>query len=134
MGRLEQRTAGYGYVEQDLEQKLTAVWKHSYDEINDRIKTIRPDGQNIDWLTYGSGHVHSLILSGQDIVSFERDDLHREKVRHYANGISQEQHYDEVGRLTQQNIVDGHEFVIRLIQWLYSKTKHRIMRFKKLNN
>lgn len=91
MGRLEQRTAGYGYVEQDLEQKLveefaydsngniiqaknsdsnlqwyydaagnvirehhqdyktnkTAVWKHSYDEINDRIKTIRPDGQNI---------------------------------------------------------------------------------------
>ncbi|AYO52823.1 RHS repeat-associated core domain-containing protein [Acinetobacter wuhouensis] len=154
MGRLEQRTAGYGHVEQDLEQKLieefaydsngniiqaknsdsnlqwyydavgnvirehhqdyktdkTAVWKHSYDEIDDRIKTIRPDGQNIDWLTYGTGHVHSLILNGQDVVSFERDDLHREKVRHYANGISQEQHYDEVGRLTQQNIVNGHEF------------------------
>lgn len=153
MGRLEQRTAGYGYAEQDLEQKLaeefvydsngnliqaknieinlqwyydavgnmvrehhqdhktnkTAVWKHSYDEINDRIKTIRPDGQNIDWLTYGTGHVHSLIVNGQDIVSFERDDLHREKVRHYANGISQEQHYDEMGRLTQQSIVHGHE-------------------------
>ena len=154
MGRLEQRTAGYGHVEQDLEQKLieefaydsngniiqaknsdsnlqwyydavgnvirehhqdyktnkTAVWKHSYDEINDRIKTIRPDGQNIDWLTYGTGHVHSLILNGQDVVSFERDDLHREKVRHYANGISQEQHYDVVGRLTQQRIVNDHEF------------------------
>lgn len=154
MGRLEQRTAGYGHVEQDLEQKLieefaydnngniiqakntdsslqwyydavgnvirehhqdykthkTAVWKHSYDEINDRIKTIRPDGQNIDWLTYGSGHVQSLILNGQDVVSFERDDLHREITRHYANGISQEQHYDVVGRLTQQNIVSGHEF------------------------
>ncbi len=154
MGRLEQRTAGYGYIEQDLEQKLieefaydnngniiqaknsesnlqwyydavgnvirehhqdhktnkTAVWKHSYDEINDRVKTIRPDGQNVDWLTYGSGHVHSLILNGQDVVSFERDDLHREIARHYANGISQEQHYDEVGRLTQQSIVNGHEF------------------------
>ncbi|WP_333668003.1 RHS repeat-associated core domain-containing protein [Acinetobacter guillouiae] len=154
MGRLEQRTAGYGHVEQDLEQKLveefaydsngnmiqaknsdsnlqwyydlvgnvirehhqdhktnqTAVWKHSYDEIYDRIKTIRPDGQNIDWLTYGTGHVHSLILNGQDVVSFERDDLHREKVRHYANGISQEQHYDVVGRLTQQRIVNDHEF------------------------
>ncbi|MCU4491830.1 RHS domain-containing protein [Acinetobacter guillouiae] len=154
MGRLEQRTAGYGHIAQDLEQKLieefaydsngnliqaknsdsnlqwyydavgnvirehhqdyktnqTAVWKHSYDEIDDRIKTIRPDGQNIDWLTYGTGHVHSLILNGQDVVSFERDDLHREKVRHYANGISQEQHYDEMGRLTQQSIVNGHEF------------------------
>lgn len=154
MGRLEKRTAGYGYVEHDLEQQLveefaydsngnliqaknaesnlqwyydavgnvirehhqdyktkkTGVWKHSYDEINDRIKTVRPDGQKIDWLTYGSGHVHSLIVNGQDVVSFERDDLHREIVRHYANGISQEQHYDTMGRLTQQNIVNGHEF------------------------
>ncbi|WP_369049644.1 RHS repeat domain-containing protein, partial [Acinetobacter baumannii] len=63
-----------------------------------------------DWLTYGSGHVHSLIVNGQDVVSFERDDLHREIARHYANGISQEQHYDTMGRLTQQNIVNGHEF------------------------
>ena len=89
---------------QDYKTNNTAVWKHSYDEINDRIKTIRPDGQNIDWLTYGTGHVHSLILNGQDIVSFERDDLHREIARHYANGISQEQHYDVLGRLTQQLI------------------------------
>lgn len=73
---------------QDHKTNKIAVWKHSYDEINDRIKTIRPDGQNIDWLTYGIGHVHGLIVNGQDIVSFERDDLHREKVRHYANGIS----------------------------------------------
>ncbi|EXE98069.1 hypothetical protein J671_3978 [Acinetobacter sp. 1130196] len=49
-------------------------------------------------------------MNGQDLISFERDDLHREIVRHYANGISQEQHYDTMGRLTQQNIVNGHEF------------------------
>ncbi|MDH2604970.1 type IV secretion protein Rhs, partial [Acinetobacter baumannii] len=154
MGRLEQRTAGYGHYgleleekqteefaydymgriiqaknaesnlqwyydavgnvirehHQDYKTKKTGVWKHSYDEINDRIKTVRPDGQKIDWLTYGSGHVHSLIVNGQDVVSFERDDLHREIARHYANGISQEQHYDTMGRLTQQNIVNGHEF------------------------
>lgn len=154
MGRLEQRQAGYGYTEQELEQKQveefaynnngqliqaknnesnlqwyydvvgnlvrehhqdhqthkTAVWKHSYDEINDRIKTIRPDGQQVDWLTYGSGHVHGLVLNGDDTVSFERDDLHRETVRHYTNGISQEQHYDELGRLTQQRVLNGHEF------------------------
>ena len=28
------------------------------------------DGQDIDWLTYGTEHVHeNLILNGQDIVS-----------------------------------------------------------------
>ena len=154
MGRLEQRTSGFGYKgqneleEQQLEEfaynshgqillaknaeskvewfydvvgnlvrehiqdnktHKTAVWKHGYDEINDRIKTIRPDGQDIDWLTYGTGHVHSLILNGQDIVSFERDDLHREIARHYANGLSQFEHFDEQGRLSQQQIVQGHE-------------------------
>ena len=153
MGRLEQRTAGYGHCGLELEEKqteefaydymgrilhaknaesnlqwfydaagnvikehqqdyksnTTAVWKHSYDEINDRIKTIRPDGQNIDWLTYGTGHVQSLIVNGQDLVSFERDDLHREVVRHYANGISQEQQFDLAGRLHSQIMLNEHD-------------------------
>ena len=153
MGRLEQRTAGYGHYGLELEEKqteefaydlmgrivqaknsesnlqwfydvagnlirehqqddkrnTTAVWKHNYDEINERIKTIRPDGQKIDWLTYGSGHVHGLTVNGQDLVSFERDDLHREMVRHYANGISQQQQFDHVGRLSSQIILNKHE-------------------------
>ena len=153
MGRLEQRTAGYGHYgleleakqteefaydymgrilhaknaetnlqwfydavgnvvkehQQDYKSNKTAVWKHSYDEINDRIKTIRPDGQNIDWLTYGTGHVQSLIVNGQDLVSFERDDLHREIVRHYANGISQEQQFDLAGRLHSQIMLNEHD-------------------------
>lgn len=153
MGRLEQRTVGYGHHglkleqqqteefaydfmgrllqaknaesnlqwfydaagnvikehQQDYKSHKTAVWKHSYDEINDRIKTIRPDGQNIDWLTYGTGHVQSLIVNGQDLVSFERDDLHREITRHYANGISQEQQYDLAGRLNSQIMLNEHD-------------------------
>ncbi len=153
MGRLEQRTAGYGHYGLELEEKQTeefaydymgriiqaknaqsnlqwfydaagnlvqehqqdykinktAVWKHQYDEINDRIKTTRPDGQIIDWLTYGSGHVQSLIVNGQDLISFERDDLHREIARHYANGVSQEQQYDLAGRLKSQMMLSEHE-------------------------
>lgn len=153
MGRLEQRTAGYGHYGLELEEKQTeefaydymgriiqaknaqsnlqwfydaagnlvrehqqdykinktAVWKHQYDEINDRLKTTRPDGQMIDWLTYGSGHVQSLIVNGQDLVSFERDDLHREIARHYANGVSQEQQYDLAGRLKSQMMLSEHE-------------------------
>lgn len=50
-----------------------------------------------------------MALNGEDIVSFERDDLHRETLRHYANGLSQQQSYDEVGRLTQQLMLNGHD-------------------------
>lgn len=95
--------------QQDYKINKTAVWKHQYDEINDRIKTTRPDGQIIDWLTYGSGHVQSLIVNDQDLVSFERDDLHREVARHYANGVSQEQQYDLAGRLKSQMMLSEHE-------------------------
>ncbi|HAV4592291.1 TPA: type IV secretion protein Rhs, partial [Acinetobacter baumannii] len=95
--------------QQDYKINKTAVWKHQYDEINDRIKTTRPDGQIIDWLTYGSGHVQSLIVNGQDLISFERDDLHREIARHYANGVSQEQQYDLAGRLKSQMMLSEHE-------------------------
>ncbi|ENV93688.1 hypothetical protein F937_03088 [Acinetobacter calcoaceticus ANC 3680] len=95
--------------QQDYKINKTAVWKHQYDEINDRIKTTRPDGQIIDWLTYGSGHVQSLIVNDQDLVSFERDDLHREIARHYANGVSQEQQYDLAGHLKSQMMLSEHE-------------------------
>lgn len=94
---------------QDNKLQKTAVWKHAYDEIDDRIKTIRPDGQEIQWLTYGTGHVYGLSLNGEDVVSFERDDLHRETARHYANGLSQFERFDELGRLNEQLIVRDHE-------------------------
>ncbi|WP_353171880.1 RHS repeat-associated core domain-containing protein [Acinetobacter rudis] len=93
----------------DLKTQQTAVWKHLYDELNNRITTYRPDGQKVDWLLYGSGHVYGLSLGGEDTVSFKRDDLHREIERHYVNGLSQEQRYDKVGRLIRQNIKQDDE-------------------------
>lgn len=50
-----------------------------------------------------------MALNGEDVVSFERDDLHRETLRHYANGLSQRQRYDEVGGLTPQLMLNGHD-------------------------
>ena len=55
------------------------VWHHEYDELGNRVRTIRPDGHSIDWLTYGSGHVHGMLLDGKEHLQFERDDLHRER-------------------------------------------------------
>ena len=87
-----------------LERKRTAVWQHRYDELNQRIATVRPDGHVTQWLTYGSGHVHGLMVDGQDILGFERDDLHREIAREQGNGLSQRQKYDPAGRLLEQQV------------------------------
>jgi len=85
-------------------EKRTAVWHHHYDELNGRTGAVRPDGHRIEWLTYGAGHVHGLLLDGQDLVSFERDALHRETGRTQANGLLQTMKYDPLGRLIEQQI------------------------------
>jgi RHS repeat-associated protein len=87
-----------------LARKRTAVWQHRYDELNQRIATVRPDGHVTQWLTYGSGHVHGLMLDGQDVLGFERDDLHREVAREQGNGLSQRLTYDPAGRLLEQHV------------------------------
>jgi RHS repeat-associated protein len=82
----------------------TAVWHHHYDELNQRTGTTRPDGHRIEWLTYGAGHVHGLLLDGQDLVSFERDALYQETGRTQANGLLQTMKYDPLGRLIEQQL------------------------------
>jgi RHS repeat-associated protein len=82
----------------------TAVWHHHYDELNQRAGTTRPDGHHTEWLTYGAGHVHGLLLDGQDLVSFERDALYQETSRTQANGLLQTMKYDPLGRLIEQQL------------------------------
>ncbi|WP_254211131.1 RHS repeat-associated core domain-containing protein [Burkholderia multivorans] len=78
------------------------VWRHDYDEVGARIATTRPDGHRLAWLTYGSGHVHGVMLDGATIANFERDDAHRETQRELGNSLTQTTHYDEAGRLARQ--------------------------------
>lgn len=81
-----------------------AVWRHEYDELNQRIATVRPDGHRVSWLTYGSGHLQALRLDAQDLIGYERDDLHREVARHQGNHLRQTQAWDPAGRLQEQKL------------------------------
>ncbi|MEB6677411.1 RHS repeat-associated core domain-containing protein [Acinetobacter haemolyticus] len=83
---------------------LTAVLRYEYDELGNLVKTIRPDGQEQANLSYGSGHLYVIALNKQDMVSFQRDDLHRETTRLLANGLIQTKHYNDVGLLSSQLI------------------------------
>ncbi|SIT16308.1 RHS repeat-associated core domain-containing protein [Achromobacter sp. MFA1 R4] len=95
-----------------LAQPVVAVWKHEYDELNQRIATLRPDGHRVNVLTYGSGHVHGLMFDDHELVSIERDDLHREITRTQGNGLAQTQSWDAMGRLNAQNIARGAQRLI----------------------
>jgi RHS repeat-associated protein len=86
----------------NLDKPLVAVWQHEYDALNSRIATIRPDGHRVSWLTYGSGHLLGLKLDEHELLSYERDDLHREVARHQGNNLLQTQQWDPAGRLQEQ--------------------------------
>ncbi|MDM0116519.1 RHS repeat-associated core domain-containing protein [Variovorax sp. J22R133] len=83
-------------------EPLTAVWQHRHDELGHRIRTVRPDGHALNWLTYGNGHVHGLMLDDEQALHIERDDLHREVRREQGNRIAEERQYDPAGRLKAQ--------------------------------
>ncbi|MDN7874661.1 RHS repeat-associated core domain-containing protein [Burkholderia aenigmatica] len=85
-----------------LGQPLVGVWQHEYDALNQRIATVRPDGHRVSWLTYGSGHLLALQLDERELVSYERDDLHREVARTQGNRLLQTQQWDAMGRLSEQ--------------------------------
>ncbi len=91
------------------DQAVDSVWEHTYDVLDNRVATTRPDGYQMQWLTYGSGHVHGLMLDGQELVGFERDELHREKLRIQGNGLTQSSAYDAAGRLQYQSLRAGKE-------------------------
>jgi RHS repeat-associated protein len=85
-------------------EKRTAVWHHEHNARNQRTGTVRPDGHRVAWLTYGAGHVHGLLLDGQELVAFERDAQYQETSRTQANGLMQTMMYDLAGRLIEQRV------------------------------
>lgn len=90
-----------------LQKPMVAVWQHEYDALNQCIATTRPDGHRVSWLTYGSGHLLGMRLDQQELLSYERDDLHREVARHQGNRLLQTQSWDPAGRLQEQLLGRG---------------------------
>ncbi|KQN61503.1 hypothetical protein [Pseudomonas sp. Leaf58] len=87
-----------------LTKSQVAVFTHEYDALNHRIATTRPDGHRASWLTYGSGHLLAIKLDDQELISYERDDLHREIGRVQGNGLIQRQTWSPNGQLLEQTL------------------------------
>ncbi len=93
--RVNLKYDGRGQV---LEEYTPTGWlTHAYDELGNRTTTTISGEQAIDWLHYGSGHVHQVRVDGEVIADFERDDLHREIVRTQGQ-LTSRFRYDGGGR------------------------------------
>lgn len=78
-------------------------FRHQYDPLGNRTQTVLPGGRELNFLFYGSGHLHQANLDGQVISNFERDALHRE-VRRSQGALQSEFAYDLGGRLSAQRV------------------------------
>ncbi|NWD83034.1 RHS domain-containing protein [Pseudomonas reactans] len=99
-----------------LQEPHVAVWKHEYDALNQRIATTRPDGHRVSWLTYGSGHLLALKVDDTELLSYQRDNLHREIARDQGNGLHQRQSWTPNGQLLEQALGkrgDSQRLVVR---------------------
>jgi RHS repeat-associated protein len=72
--------------------------------LGNRTQTVLPGGRALNYLFYGSGHLHQVNLDGKVVSDFERDALYRE-VRRSQGQLRSEFAYDPAGRLSAQQVL-----------------------------
>jgi RHS repeat-associated protein len=76
--------------------------RYELDELDNLATLHLPHEQRIDYLSYGSGHVHQVRCGEHLIADIERDDLHREVMRTQGK-LTLGLNYDALGRRTWQS-------------------------------
>ncbi|UOO76126.1 DUF6531 domain-containing protein [Neisseria sp. Dent CA1/247] len=79
----------------------SATVGYQYDPLGNRTRTVLPDGRSINYLYYGSGHLHQINLDGEIISDIERDRLHQE-IQRTQGALTSRYDYDPMGRLKHQ--------------------------------
>ncbi|XDF34595.1 RHS repeat-associated core domain-containing protein [Paracidovorax avenae] len=104
-----QASLGAGEPPVEFEHSIT----HTLGPLGQRTATQAQGLGTLQWLAYGSGHVHGLLLDGQPLVDWERDAMHREVGRtlHLMEGkgnadlpaIVHARQLDPMGRMLHQD-------------------------------
>ena len=80
---------------------VTETVRYHYDFNGNRTATVLPDGRQINYLYYGSGHLHQISLDDEVITDIERDKLHREIFRTQGK-LASRYELDPLGRPKRQ--------------------------------
>ncbi|UOO76468.1 RHS domain-containing protein [Neisseria sp. Dent CA1/247] len=90
-----------GIITSRTQDGIPLVTEYRYDILGNRTQTILPTGETLNYLYYGSGHLHHINLDGDTITDIERDDLHR-PVSRSAGKLHTRLISDPLGRLKEQ--------------------------------
>lgn len=92
------------------EENHSGKYQHQYDVLSNLSATTFPDGRQLQFLRYGTGHLleMQLLFGGQTlpVTSYQRDKLHRETHR-TMGALDLETQYDIAGRITQRHCTDN---------------------------
>jgi RHS repeat-associated protein len=92
------------------EENHGGEYHHQYDLLGNLSVTAYPDGRELRFLRYGTGHLLEMQLAfggkTQSLASYQRDRLHRE-TRRTLGGLELETQYDIAGRITQRHCIDN---------------------------
>ena len=80
---------------------VTETVRYHYDFNGNRTATVLPDDRQINYLYYGSGHLHQISLDDEIITDIERDKLHR-KIFRTQGKLASRYELDPLGRLKRQ--------------------------------
>ncbi|MBK0124833.1 RHS repeat protein [Pantoea sp. S61] len=92
------------------EQNHSGTYHHQYDALGNLSASVYPDGHEMQFLRYGTGHLleMQLTLGGRThaLAGYRRDRLHRETHRSQGE-LELETEYDIAGRITRRRSVDN---------------------------
>ncbi|WP_444817839.1 hypothetical protein [Streptococcus sp. HJ1] len=78
--------------------RLIRTFARDNDKVQETANQYVPDGRQINYLYYGSGHLHQISLDDEVITDIEHDKLHREIFRTQGK-LSSRYELDPLGRL-----------------------------------
>ncbi|UXY11199.1 DUF6531 domain-containing protein [Kosakonia sp. ML.JS2a] len=92
------------------EENASGKYEHQYDALSNLSATTFPDGRQMQYLRYGTGHLLEMQLSfgGKTlpVTGYQRDKLHRETQR-TLGALALDTEYDVAGRITQRRCMDN---------------------------
>ncbi|WP_205299840.1 RHS repeat-associated core domain-containing protein [Pantoea sp. Tr-811] len=104
LGEKQQLEYTYDPAGQLLSETNSAgLLQYCYDELGNLQTLTLPDQRKLNYLYYGSGHLHQINLDGRVISDFERDAVHDEVMRTQGSLITRTR-YDKSGRLSGKAI------------------------------
>lgn len=84
------------------------LWQHrsqrQLDEMGQVTQNTITGLPPLQWLHYGSGHLHGLLLSGRNVLELERDARHRE-IQRRCGATTVQRAYDSLSRLTTTRLI-----------------------------